>query len=189
MFPRCFTHFGTATAPHGEISSSLLPPRVDRRQMHKLVTLTIDPVRPSAEPGGRTGSPPVPGGLPGQVERTGHELCLELELPDSSVRFLVDVLLGLSEQDPTATLDLLVRLAVRKRLQEMSGTKGTLFDDVLGSVEAMVIGETFDQCDRVQTRTAALLGIDRNTLYKKLKIHQLLKSSGTTGPSSAAEPE
>jgi DNA-binding protein Fis len=74
----------------------------------------------------------------------------------------------------------------------MSGTKGTLFDDVLGSVEAMVIGETFDQCDRVQTRTAALLGIDRNTLYKKLKAHQLLKSSGTTGPSSpasAAEPE
>lgn len=114
------------------------------------------------------------------MERAGHELCLELELPESSVRFLVDVLLGLSEHGASAAVDLLVRLAVRKRLQELSGTKGTLFDDVLGAVEAMVIGETFDQCARVQTRTAAVLGIDRNTLYKKLKIHQLLKPAGST---------
>jgi len=148
--------------------------------MHKLVTLTIDAPRATGEAGEPSATPGVPGGLPGQVLRGQHELCLELEIPEESAQFLVDMLLDLRQRKPGETLESLVRLAVRRRLQSGSQAPGTLFEEILGAVEAVVIGETFDQCDRIQTRTAALLGIDRNTLYKKLKLYHLLKPTGSS---------
>lgn len=65
---------------------------------------------------------------------------------------------------PTA-IDDLVKLA----LQTSSANESELYDKVVGAVERELIEQVLSACGQVQVKAAAKLGINRNTLHKKLK--------------------
>lgn len=67
--------------------------------------------------------------------------------------------------DLSTAIDELVRLAIASAGTEESN----LFDKVVGSVERELIEQVLAACDQVQIKAAARLGINRNTLHKKLK--------------------
>jgi DNA-binding protein Fis len=48
-----------------------------------------------------------------------------------------------------------------------------LFKRIVIGVERELIGRVYSECNHVKTRAAARLGIDRNTLHKKLRQHHL----------------
>jgi DNA-binding protein Fis len=49
-----------------------------------------------------------------------------------------------------------------------------LWQRIVSGVERKLISRVYDDCDRVKTRAAARLGIDRNTLHKKLRQYELI---------------
>lgn len=53
---------------------------------------------------------------------------------------------------------------------------------IVAAVERRLICQVYADCDGVKTRAAARLGIDRNTLHKKLRQYDLIENG-------AAEPE
>ena len=56
-----------------------------------------------------------------------------------------------------------------------SGQADNLHKMVVDRVERELITQVMAECDNVQTKAAARLGINRNTLHKKLKEHELEK--------------
>jgi DNA-binding protein Fis len=48
-----------------------------------------------------------------------------------------------------------------------------LFKRIVVGVERELISRVYSECNGVKTRAAARLGIDRNTLHKKLRQYQL----------------
>lgn len=54
--------------------------------------------------------------------------------------------------------------------------KGSLYDQILREVEGPLLRLTLAQCSGNQLRAAALLGLNRNTLRKKLRALGLLAS-------------
>ena len=70
--------------------------------------------------------------------------------------------------DITALCAELVRLGI-----SMAGpTANNLFDRIVGQVERELIQQVLQSCDRVQIKAASRLGINRNTLHKKLTEFQ-----------------
>lgn len=67
--------------------------------------------------------------------------------------------------DLETAVDELVRLAI----QTTSSQETNLFEKVVGAVERELIEQVLASCDQVQIKAAARLGINRNTLHKKLK--------------------
>lgn len=67
------------------------------------------------------------------------------------------------------------RAAVRAYFQDMGDhDPENLMSLVMGEVEATLLSEVMQQCDGKQIQAAAVLGINRGTLRKKLKAHGLL---------------
>jgi Nif-specific regulatory protein len=62
----------------------------------------------------------------------------------------------------------LVRSAVKKGL-ETAAPGEPLYDRIVGSVERELIAQVMRECDDVQIKAAARLGLNRNTLHQKLK--------------------
>jgi len=60
----------------------------------------------------------------------------------------------------------LVSQLVRLGIQTLPDT--TLYDRIVGSVERELIEQVLTECDRVQVKAAHRLGINRNTLHKKV---------------------
>ena len=56
-----------------------------------------------------------------------------------------------------------------------------LHDRIVGRVERELIQQVLQTCDRVQIKAAARLGINRNTLHKKLSEYRLDSDAGTPG--------
>jgi len=68
----------------------------------------------------------------------------------------------------------LVQKMVQTALKQFpAGTTGRLYQHLVGSVERELIEQVLQECDRVQIKAAARLGINRNTLHKKLLEHGL----------------
>jgi DNA-binding NtrC family response regulator len=65
-------------------------------------------------------------------------------------------------QDLPSLIQQLVRLGIQ------SLPEGTLEERVVGAVERELIEQVLQECDNVQVKAAARLGINRNTLHKKL---------------------
>ncbi len=55
-----------------------------------------------------------------------------------------------------------------------------LYDRIVGRVERELIQQVLQTCDRVQIKAAARLGINRNTLHKKLSEFRM--GDGGAGP-------
>lgn len=67
--------------------------------------------------------------------------------------------------DLPSAIDELVKLA----LQSCPPSETNLYEKVVGAVERELIEQVLSSCDQVQVKAAARLGINRNTLHKKLK--------------------
>jgi DNA-binding NtrC family response regulator len=76
---------------------------------------------------------------------------------------------------------------VRQGLAAAGPGATNLYDRVVGQVERELIGQVLASCDRVQIKAAARLGINRNTLHKKLTEFKI--DSNGDGPSPGENGE
>ncbi len=86
------------------------------------------------------------------------------------------VLGGASDRMPgyeTPDLESLARLVVQEGLATMDASEVGLYSKIVDRVERELIAQVMKACNNVQTQAAAQLGINRNTLHKKLKQHGL----------------
>jgi two-component system response regulator AtoC len=67
-----------------------------------------------------------------------------------------------------ADLASLIQHLVRVGIQLLPAEEGKLFDRLVGGVERELIEQVMQQCDNVQVKAASRLGINRNTLHKKI---------------------
>jgi DNA-binding NtrC family response regulator len=62
----------------------------------------------------------------------------------------------------------LIQHLVRVGIQSLPTEEGSLYERLVGGVERELIEQVMQLCDNVQVKAAARLGINRNTLHKKL---------------------
>jgi hypothetical protein len=62
-----------------------------------------------------------------------------------------------------------------------------LYDRIVRQVERELIQQVLQSCDRVQIKAASRLGINRNTLHKKLSEYRL-DDSEPRGPGKMPDP-
>lgn len=94
---------------------------------------------------------------------SGDEITCEV-LPDAVVGRQTPRL-GYRRKD----LDRMVADMVRAALAQIGPTQGNLYEEVVGRVERELIRQVMERCHHVQIKAAAKLGLNRNTLRKKLK--------------------
>ncbi len=72
-----------------------------------------------------------------------------------------------------------VRAALDALWETLEGDQpNNLYDLVIAQIERPLLETAMMRCDQNQTRAAECLGINRSTLRKKLKQHQLLPGEG-----------
>ena len=104
------------------------------------------------------------------VMAEGDELTLEL-LPDV-IRHGPDTN-GTSISMRGVDLDSLTKEVVQQGVRRAEEAKEDLHGYVVNRVEKELIVQVLASCNYVQTKTAAKLGINRNTLHKKLKDYNI----------------
>jgi DNA-binding NtrC family response regulator len=67
-----------------------------------------------------------------------------------------------------ADLPGLIQQLVRAGIQTVPADDGVLHQRLVGGVERELIEQVMQLCDNVQVKAAARLGINRNTLHKKI---------------------
>ncbi len=77
---------------------------------------------------------------------------------------------------------------VRQGLAAAGPNATDLYDRVVGQVERELIQQVLVACDKVQIKAAARLGINRNTLHKKLVELRLATADGEPAPGGPAPP-
>jgi DNA-binding NtrC family response regulator len=65
---------------------------------------------------------------------------------------------------------------VRQGIRAAGASANDLHDRIVGQVERELIQQVLQSCDRVQIKAAARLGINRNTLHKKLSEYRIDES-------------
>jgi DNA-binding NtrC family response regulator len=98
------------------------------------------------------------------VLATGPVLPPELFPPH--VRGLAPVRIGRTRP---GGLEGLCRELVTQGITEARDVEGVLYERVVSLVEKELITQTLKTCQGVQTKTATRLGINRNTLHKKIE--------------------
>ena len=89
---------------------------------------------------------------------------------------------------PAATSPALTAELVRQGLLDAGPGANDLYDRVVGRVESELIQQVLASCDRVQIKAAARLGINRNTLHKKLTEYGIdTNGDGTPAPADPDE--
>ena len=72
----------------------------------------------------------------------------------------------------------LIQEFVYNGIEKNNGDAVDLHKQIVDPVEKELLIQVMDACNQTQTKAAERLGINRNTLYKKLKDHGLEKNSG-----------
>jgi DNA-binding NtrC family response regulator len=70
---------------------------------------------------------------------------------------------------------------VRQGIRGAGPNANDLHDRIVGQVERELIQQVLQTCDRVQIKAAARLGINRNTLHKKLSEYRIDESAPAVG--------
>ena len=95
---------------------------------------------------------------------------------EMTVQLLPDIVLGGTPERASGgtetDLDSLARQVVLEGLARVDDDED-LYSRIVDRVERELIAQVMKACDNVQTQAAAQLGINRNTLHKKLKQHRL----------------
>ncbi len=97
---------------------------------------------------------------------------LEAVISAERARTIVDAVLNVNELANVDSFDRMVDLLIQRELA--SDDSGQLFHRVMSSVEKALVEMAYVECGQVQTRTAEWLGVNRNTIHKKLLKHELL---------------
>jgi DNA-binding protein Fis len=96
---------------------------------------------------------------------------LEVVVSDlQAKRILAAILEPDSEPEAGQNLEELLQ----KELEEAGPDAHNLFDRIVVDIERRLISQVYTDCDRVKTHAAARLGINRNTLLKKLREYRLI---------------
>jgi DNA-binding NtrC family response regulator len=82
-------------------------------------------------------------------------------------------------------LQALIQHLVRAGIRSIPPEEGTLYQRLVGGVERELIEQVLLLCDEVQVKAAARLGINRNTLHKKLGEYQ---GAGGKSPEAVNHP-
>ena len=77
---------------------------------------------------------------------------------------------------------------VRQGIRAAGPNATDLHDRIVGQVERELIQQVLQACDRVQIKAAARLGINRNTLHKKLSEYRI-DDAGTMGGPVESHPD
>lgn len=91
----------------------------------------------------------------------------------------------------TPDLHSLIHQLVRAGIQALPADEGRLFDQLVGGVERALIEQVMDLCDNVQVKAASRLGINRNTLHKKLSefaLHHESSENSRRNPTQQESP-
>jgi len=95
---------------------------------------------------------------------------------EMTVQLLPNIVLGGTPERASGgtetDLDSLARQVVLEGLAKVDDEED-LYSRIVDRVERELIAQVMKACDNVQTQAAAQLGINRNTLHKKLKQHRL----------------
>ena len=103
------------------------------------------------------------------VMATGDELICEL-LPENVLR---GPLARTSRRPRSTDMETLTFELVQQGLAAAAAQEDNLHAKVVNRVERELIAQVMTSCDSVQTKAATKLGINRNTLHKKLKEYGL----------------
>ncbi|MGZ0166740.1 MAG: helix-turn-helix domain-containing protein [Planctomycetales bacterium] len=118
---------------------------------------------------------PINGGVvspndPGRDEDAGVRV--EAIVSAERARAVVDTVLNVNELASVDSFDQMVDLLIQRELA--NDDSGQIFHRVMSCVEKALIEKAFVECGQIQTRTANRLGVNRNTIHKKLLKHDLL---------------
>ena len=103
---------------------------------------------------------------------------VEVIVPDDVADRVINTLLGqpndaerVIPDDPSADP---IEALVARELKEAGSDADSLLDRIIARVERQLIVQVYNDCDRVKSRAAIRLGINRNTLLKKLRRYHCL---------------
>ncbi len=88
----------------------------------------------------------------------------------------------------TDTFDELVSSTLPSLVSEATAQGGRLYRGVMARVELPLLRHALELCGGNQLKAAKLLGINRNTLRKRLRLLGLLPAAGTNGAKAASTP-
>ena len=97
---------------------------------------------------------------------------LEAVVSSERARTVVDTVLNVNALSNVDSFDRMVDLLIQRELA--NDDSGQLYNRVMSTVEKVLVEKAYVECGQVQTRTAERLGVNRNTIHKKLLKHQLL---------------
>jgi two-component system nitrogen regulation response regulator GlnG len=95
---------------------------------------------------------------------------------------------GMSSRPGTESFDTLVSHAVPALVSEAQADGGRIYRGVMARVELPLLRHTLELCGGNQLKAAKLLGINRNTLRKRLRVLGLLPAAATNGAKAGARP-
>ena len=107
------------------------------------------------------------------VMATGDEFTMELLPPAVTDTSAIAEAVTSGSTAIKADLDTLANLVVQEGLASSAEEEENLHGKVVDRVEKELIEQVLKACDGVQTRAAAKLGINRNTLHKKIRDYGL----------------
>jgi len=151
--------------------------------MKRIVTFVV-PLAPvdspqAGEDGHGSGLPVEPAGevVPEHASTLPGAMKVEVVVSDSQANRIINSLLehGSARELPAGEMDVegheedAIESLVQRELQTAEPDAHDLLDRIVKRVERELISKVYSDCDYVKSRAAARLGINRNTLLKKLR--------------------
>ena len=101
-----------------------------------------------------------------------------LTAEEAEARRLAQLRARLNSREPAEEFARMVVARVEAYVRDLEGNKGLpLHEMIVTAAERPLLKWAMDKCEGNQKKAAVLLGINRNTLHKKLVFHGFLKDS------------
>lgn len=97
--------------------------------------------------------------------------------------------MGMSSRPGTERFDALVGHAVAALVSEAQADGGRIYRGVMARVELPLLRHALELCGGNQLKAAKMLGINRNTLRKRLRLLGLLPATAANGAKAGARPD
>jgi len=108
------------------------------------------------------------------------EFKIEALLSDGQARRVLETLL---EREQCSEMDALIDDLLQTGLELAGSDACNLYERIVMAVERRLISRVYDECAHIKTKTATRLGINRNTLDKRLRRHGLANGSSSRATS------